>query len=50
MAENICPTCGCVIGDHGLEKDGVIYCGEPCTSGTQCECGCCSIAEEESGK
>ncbi len=47
MAEQICPACGCVIGEEGYEKDGVMYCCEPCATGGQCECGCCTVVEEE---
>ena len=47
MVEQICPACGCAIGDNAYEKEGVVYCCEPCASGGQCECGCCSIKEEE---
>jgi hypothetical protein len=47
MAEQLCPVCGCVISDKAYEKEGVKYCCEPCATGGQCECGCCSIVEEE---
>ncbi|MFC1916774.1 hypothetical protein ACFLX1_01400 [Chloroflexota bacterium] len=47
MAEQICPACGCVITDEPYQKEGVLYCCEPCAAGTQCECGCCEIVEEK---
>ena len=47
MVEQLCPACGCAIGDNAYEKEEVLYCCEPCASGGQCECGCCSIKEEE---
>jgi len=46
MAEQICPTCGCTIAGQGEEKDGVLYCCQPCAEGGQCECGCCEIVAE----
>ena len=49
MTEQICPTCGCVVVE-GYEKEGVMYCCEPCTTGSECECGCCTIVEENSEK
>jgi hypothetical protein len=48
MVEQICPTCGCKISDNGYEKEGVMYCYEPCANGNQCECSCCAVVEEES--
>ena len=47
MAEEICPTCGCTIGDKSNEKEGVVYCCGPCATGRQCECGCCTIVREQ---
>ncbi len=47
VVEQLCPVCGCAIGDGVYEKDGVKYCCEPCASGSQCECGCCTVVEEE---
>ena len=47
MAEQICPVCGCAIGVDAYEKEGINYCCEPCATGAACECGCCTIVEEE---
>ncbi len=47
MAEQLCPTCGCHIGVDAYEKDGVLYCCQPCATGGQCECGCCEVVEGE---
>jgi hypothetical protein len=47
MMEQLCPVCGCAIVDEGYEKEGVLYCCEPCASGGPCECGCCEVVEEE---
>jgi hypothetical protein len=48
MTEQICPVCGCSIGDESYEKDGVTYCCEPCaTRSGQCDCGCCTIVEKQ---
>jgi len=48
MVEQICPVCGCTIGDEAYEKEGVKYCCEPCAAGEgQCECGCCTIVKEK---
>ncbi len=47
MAEQICPTCGCVIVDKAYEKEGALYCCEPCATAGQCGCGCCTIVEEK---
>lgn len=47
MAEQICPVCGCTVGEEGYEKDGVVYCCEPCATGGQCECGCCTVVEKK---
>ena len=45
MAEQICPVCGCPVGEGAYEKDGKAYCCEPCATGSVCVCGCCSIGE-----
>ena len=49
MAEQLCPVCGCTITpDEAYEKEGVMYCCEPCATGQgQCECDCCAIVEEQ---
>ena len=47
MAEQLCPVCGCTIGDEAYEKEGVIYCCESCATGEQCDCGCCTVVEEQ---
>jgi hypothetical protein len=47
MAEQICPVCGCTIAEEGYQKEGVMYCCEPYATGGQCECGCCTVVEEE---
>lgn len=39
MAEQICPACGCTIGDSGYESGGVAYCYEPCSRGEPCDRG-----------
>ena len=46
MAEQICPVCGCSVVNLGWEKEGVVYCCEPCASGAQCECDCCALLDE----
>ena len=46
MVEQLCPACGCHIAGSGYESEGVVYCCEPCASGSTCEGGCCTIAEE----
>ena len=40
MAEQVCPECGCEIMDEAFEKEGVLYCCEPCATGCNCLCGC----------
>ena len=50
MAEQICPACGCVITSESYDKEGVLYCCEPCATGKQCECGCCEVVEEAEEK
>jgi hypothetical protein len=47
MAEQICPTCGCNISGEGNEKEGVVYCCEPCATGGACECACCRPMEKD---
>ncbi len=47
MPEQLCPVCGCTIGDKVYEKEGIIYCCESCATGGQCGCGCCTIVEEK---
>ena len=39
MAEQICPTCGCLIANEGYETGGVVFCCEPCAKGEPCGCG-----------
>ena len=46
MAEQICPTCGCLIAGEGYETGGVVFCCEPCAKGEPCGCGCCGPAPE----
>lgn len=52
MAEQLCPVCGCTITPgEAYEKEGVMYCCEPCATGEgQCECGCCTMVEEKKEK
>ena len=45
--EQICPSCGCVSNADAYEKDGVVYCCEPCAENDQCECGCCAAEDED---
>jgi hypothetical protein len=45
MFQQRCPECGCLIGEDAFEKEGVVYCCEPCAMGEECECSGC--AEEE---
>ncbi len=47
MVEQICPECGCRIGVDAHEKDGALYCCQPCATSSQCECGCCEVVEKE---
>jgi hypothetical protein len=46
MAEQICPTCGCLIAGEGYETGGVVFCCEPCAQGESCGYGCCDSAHE----
>jgi hypothetical protein len=41
MAQQICPVCDCDIGDKSYEKEGIVYCCQPCAEGSSCECSCC---------
>jgi hypothetical protein len=48
MVVQLCPVCGCTIGDEVYEKEGGTYCCEPCATGKgQCECGCCEVVEKQ---
>ncbi len=51
MKEQICPVCGCEIEEgSGYMEDAVVYCCEPCATGSnQCECDCCYVMSEETG-
>jgi hypothetical protein len=42
--KQLCPSCGCHIGESAHEKGSVIYCCQPCAEGksSQCGCGCCT--------
>ncbi|MCE5265622.1 MAG: hypothetical protein LLG97_19110 [Deltaproteobacteria bacterium] len=40
MANQMCPQCGCIVGDKAFKRGGVVYCCEPCANGCKCECGC----------
>ena len=44
--QQLCPVCGCQIAEDAYDKDGVLYCCQPCAEAGQCECGCCGVAEE----
>ncbi len=46
MAVQVCPECGCSVRE-GFEKEGVVYCCEPCATGGECECGCCQEQSTE---
>ncbi len=52
MPEQICPVCGCDVGEQMYEREGIVYCCEPCAAGSACECGCCEVVEdaEEEGE
>ena len=52
MPEQICPVCGCDVGEQMYEREGIVYCCEPCATGGVCECGCCEVVEggEEGGE
>ncbi len=48
MDKSLCPKCGCEIKKgEGYEKEGLLYCCEPCGEGTGCECGCCKVVNRE---
>ena len=47
MAEEFCPECGCQIGIAAYEKNGVLYCCEPCAIHGKCKCACCTEIEEQ---
>lgn len=47
MAAQLCPACGCEVGEEAFEEDGVVYCCESCATDGQCECGCCEAEEKE---
>jgi len=46
MAKQLCPACGCTIVGAGYKKKGVIYCCEPCATGSPCVCGCCKVVDK----
>lgn len=50
MPEEICPVCGCDIGENRYQRDGIVYCCEPCATGGACECGCFNIPIPEEGE
>ena len=50
MAKQICPQCGCYVGVDAYEKEGVLYCCEPCATGSECDCGCCTSVEKPEEK
>ena len=45
MTGEVCPECGCDIGERMYERDGIVYCCESCAKGGACECGCCEAGE-----
>ncbi len=47
MSIQVCPECGCHIGAGSYEKEGVVYCCQPCATGEECECGCCQEEDTE---
>lgn len=47
MAEQVCPVCGCIITGGGYEKEGTVYCCEPCATGGTCACGCGTVVEKK---
>jgi len=49
-AEQVCPACGCHLGETPYKKGKVLYCCEACATGGQCECGCCKVVQKEDEK
>ncbi|RJQ40706.1 MAG: metallothionein [Dehalococcoidia bacterium] len=47
MVEQLCPVCGCQIGEDAYEEGGTLYCCVPCATEGQCECGCCEEEEQD---
>ncbi|MBI4284492.1 MAG: metallothionein [Chloroflexi bacterium] len=47
VAEQLCPICGCAISGEAYEREGIVYCCEPCAERRACECGCCTIVEKK---
>ncbi len=43
----ICPVCGCQLGEGPYKKGEVYYCCEPCATGGVCDCGCCKVVPKE---
>ncbi len=43
----ICPTCGCQLGESPYKEGEVYYCCEPCATGGACDCGCCKVVPKE---
>jgi hypothetical protein len=41
----ICPKCGCHIGEAPYKKGDVLYCCRACAEGGRCTCGGCDEIE-----
>ncbi|MBI4296171.1 MAG: hypothetical protein HY667_03525 [Chloroflexi bacterium] len=45
MVEPVCPKCGCRFVGMGYVDKDILYCCEPCATGGECECGCCTFKD-----
>ncbi len=43
----VCPACGCQLGESPYKDVEVYYCCEPCATGGACDCGCCKVVPKE---
>ena len=46
-ADELCPRCGCRLGESPYKQGEVWYCCQPCATGGDCECGDCKVVPKE---
>ena len=47
VMKDVCPVCGCQLGESPYKQGEVYYCCKACAVGDPCECGCCEVVPKE---
>ena len=44
---DVCPVCGCQLGESPYKEGEVYYCCEACAKGDVCDCGNCKVVTKD---